>query len=45
MLTGNFVRRYSDGTAGDVRAAAALRISKFIIRSFDRTWDQTQRKI
>jgi len=45
MLTGNFVRRYSDGTAGDVRFAAVLRISKFIIRSFGRTWDQTPKRI
>jgi hypothetical protein len=45
MLTGNFVSRYSDETAGDVRFAVVGRISKFIIRSFGRTWDQIPTKI
>jgi hypothetical protein len=45
MLTKNSGSRYSDGMAGDVRFAAVVRISKFIIRSFGRTWDQIQRKI
>jgi len=45
MRTGNFVSRYSDGMAGDVRVAAVLRISKFIIRSFGRTWGQTPKRI
>jgi hypothetical protein len=45
MFTGNFVSRYSDGMAGDVRFAVAGRISKFITRTFDRTWDPTLKKI
>jgi hypothetical protein len=45
MLTGNFVSRYSDEIAGDVRFAAVLRILKFATRSFGRTWDQIPKKI
>jgi hypothetical protein len=45
MHTKNSVARYYDGIAGDVRPAAVVRISKFIIGSFGRTWDQIQRKI
>jgi hypothetical protein len=45
MRTDNSVSRYSDGMVGDVRFAAVLRISKFIIGSFGRTWDQTPKRI
>jgi len=45
MRTGNFVSRYSDGMAGDVRFVAVVRISKFITSSFGRTWDQILKKI
>jgi hypothetical protein len=45
MCTGNFVSWYSDGMAGDVKLAVVVKISRFITRSFDRTWDQTPKKI
>jgi len=45
MLTGNFVGRYSDEMARDVRFTAVVRISKFTIMSFARTWDQTPKLI
>jgi hypothetical protein len=45
MLTGSFVGRYSDEMLGDVRFAGVVKISKFTIKSFDRTWDQTLKKI
>jgi hypothetical protein len=45
MRTKNSISRYSDGMAGDVRSAAVVRISKFIIKSFDRSKDQTPKKI
>jgi hypothetical protein len=45
MHTKNCGSRYSDGMAGDVRLAAVVKISKFTIESFGRTWDPTLRKI
>ena len=45
MHTKNSISRYSNGMAGNVRLAAVVRISKFIIKIFDRIEDQTPKKI
>jgi hypothetical protein len=45
MHTKNSISRYSDGMAGDVRPAAVVSISKFIIKNFARTGDRTPKRI